>query len=48
MELGSGLIRTLVHLTGGQGTIDSPCWAPDSQHLAFVSNQMLPASDAGQ
>lgn len=48
MELDSGLIRTLVHLTGGQGTIDSPCWAPDSQHIAFVSNQMLPASDADQ
>ena len=45
MSLGDGEIRTLVELTGGQGTIDSPCWAPDSDHLAFVSNQMLPAGD---
>jgi Tol biopolymer transport system component len=45
MSLADGEIRTLAEFTGGQGTIDSPCWAPDSDHLAFVSNQMLPAGD---
>jgi TolB protein len=48
MGLDDGVIRTLVVLTGGQGTVDSPCWAPDGQHIAFVSNQMLPAGDAEQ
>ena len=48
MSLADGHIRTLVKLTGGQGTIDSPCWAPDGKSLAFVSNQVLPAGDAGQ
>lgn len=43
MELDNGLIRNLVQLFGGQGTLDSPTWSPDSSHLAFVSNQILPA-----
>lgn len=32
-------LTTLVHLTGGSGTDNTPCWAPDSQHLAYVSYQ---------
>jgi len=32
---GSG-VRDLVHLFGGQGTINVPSWAPDSRHLAYV------------
>ena len=47
MSMSEGSIRVLVNLVGGQGTLDSPTWAPDSQHLAFVSNQMLPAGDTG-
>ena len=46
MSMGEGSIATLVNLFGGQGTLDSPSWALDSKHLAFVSNQMLPAGDA--
>lgn len=42
-----GQIRTLVTLFGGQGSLDSNTWAPDSKHLAFVAYQMLPATDAG-
>ena len=41
-----GQIRTLVTLFGGQGSLDSNTWAPDSKHLAFVAYQMLPATDA--
>jgi TolB protein len=33
--------RVLVKLFGGQGTINVPSWAPDSQHLAFVSYRLL-------
>lgn len=29
-------VRDLVHLFGGQGTINVPSWAPDSRHLAYV------------
>jgi TolB protein len=28
----------IAHLYGGQGTINVPSWAPDSRHIAFVSN----------
>jgi hypothetical protein len=40
-------VRVLVNLIGGSGTINVPSWAPDSQHLAFVSFQMLPSENAG-
>ena len=40
-------VRVLVNLIGGDGTINVPSWAPDSNHLAFVSYQMLPEEDAG-
>lgn len=29
-------VTDLVHLFGGQGTINVPSWAPDSRHLAYV------------
>ena len=32
-----GAPRTLLALFGGQGTINVPCWAPDSRRFAFVS-----------
>jgi TolB protein len=40
-------IRTLVNIVGGSGTDNVPNWAPDGQHLAYVSYQMLPAEDTG-
>lgn len=47
MSLSDKKVRVLVNLIGGSGTINVPSWAPDSQHLAFVSYQMLPAEDNG-
>ena len=35
-------LTTLVHLTGGSGTINTPSWAPDSRHLAYVSYTVSP------
>ena len=32
-----------VLLFGGQGTINVPCWSPDSKKIAFVSYQLIPA-----
>lgn len=40
-------VRVLVNLVGGSGTMNVPSWSPDSEHLAFVSYQMLPADDTG-
>ena len=34
--------KILVHLYGGQGTINVPSWSPDSKKFAFVSNTDLP------
>jgi len=41
-SLADGKTRVLVRLTGGQGTLDSPCWSPDSKLVGFVSYQDLP------
>jgi len=40
--MGDGKTRDLVRITGGQGTMDSPDWSPDSKLIAFVSYQDLP------
>lgn len=42
---GSKRIWTIAEFIGGSGTMNVPSWAPDSQHLAFVSYQELPAED---
>jgi Tol biopolymer transport system component len=36
MPATGGAPRDLIALTGGQGTINVPCWAPDSDHFAFI------------
>jgi len=30
--------RVIAYLYGGQGTINTPSWSPDSKRIAFVSN----------
>jgi len=37
MSLGDGQIRVMGIL--GSGTLEAPCWSPDSKRLAFVSHQ---------
>jgi hypothetical protein len=34
-------ITVIARLFGGQGTINVPCWSPDSQKIAFVSYQLV-------
>jgi TolB protein len=38
MPVGGGPSKVIAYLYGGQGTINTPSWSPDSKHLAFVSN----------
>jgi len=44
MPAGGGPARDLVGIFGGQGSINVPCWAPDSRAFAFVR---YPRSDGG-
>lgn len=46
MALSDKKISVLAKLFGGQGTINVPSWSPDSQRVAFVSYQLLPADEA--
>jgi TolB protein len=41
MPVGGGEPKVLVYLYGGQGTINTPSWSPDSKRFAFVSNSDL-------
>jgi Tol biopolymer transport system component len=41
MPVGGGPSKVIAYLYGGQGTINTPSWSPDSKHLAFVSNTNL-------
>ena len=41
LDTATGEVRTLVDLTGGQGTLDSPSWI-DKNHLGFTSYEVLP------
>jgi Tol biopolymer transport system component len=43
MPASGGAPRVMGYLYGGQGTINVPCWSPDSRYVAFVSNPGLPA-----
>ncbi|MDH3650878.1 MAG: DPP IV N-terminal domain-containing protein [Saprospiraceae bacterium] len=38
MPVDGGEPRVIGYLYGGQGSINVPSWAPDSKHIAFVSN----------
>jgi hypothetical protein len=38
MPAEGGEPKVIAYLYGGQGTINVPSWAPDSKHIAFVSN----------
>jgi len=41
MPVEGGPSKVVAYLYGGQGTINTPSWSPDSKHLAFVSNTNL-------
>lgn len=35
---GQGTPKVLAYVYGGQGSINTPSWSPDSKHIAFISN----------
>jgi Tol biopolymer transport system component/regulation of enolase protein 1 (concanavalin A-like superfamily) len=41
MPIGGGQPKVVVYLYGGQGSINTPSWSPDSKQFAFVSNSDL-------
>ncbi len=41
MPAGGGPSKVIAYLYGGQGTINTPSWSPDSKQLAFISNSQL-------
>ncbi|GGH02115.1 TolB family protein [Mucilaginibacter phyllosphaerae] len=41
MPVGGGPVKVVAYLYGGQGTINTPSWSPDSKHIALVSNTGL-------
>ena len=38
---GAGTPKVLAYLYGGQGSINTPSWSPDSKHIAFISNSNM-------
>lgn len=41
MPANGGTPKVIAYLYGGQGTINTPCWSPDSKKIAFISNSSL-------
>jgi TolB protein len=41
MPASGGVPKTIAYLYGGQGSMNTPGWSPDSQSIAFVSNSKL-------
>ncbi len=42
MPIGGGQPKIIAYVYGGQGTINTPSWSPDSKRLAFISNTTMP------
>ena len=41
MPVAGGVPKTIAYLYGGQGSMNTPNWSPDSKRIAFVSNSRL-------
>ncbi len=42
MPIGGGKPKVIAYVYGGQGTINTPSWSPDSKKVAFISNSDQP------
>jgi TolB protein len=43
MPFGGGPAKVIAYVYGGQGTINTPSWSPDSKRVAFISNSDISA-----
>ncbi|MEJ7770127.1 MAG: biopolymer transporter TolR, partial [Chitinophagaceae bacterium] len=41
MPITGGVPKVIAYIYGGQGTINTPSWSPDSKKIAFVSNSVI-------
>jgi Tol biopolymer transport system component len=41
MPAAGGPSKVIAYVYGGQGTINTPSWSPDSKRIAFISNTSL-------
>jgi len=41
MPIAGGKPKVIAYVYGGQGTINTPSWSPDSKHIAFISNTTM-------
>jgi len=41
MPASGGPLKVIAYLYGGQGTINTPSWSPDSKKIAFISNTQM-------
>ncbi len=44
MPVAGGEPRVIAYVYGGQGTMNTPSWSPDSKKIAFISNSQVPVS----
>ncbi len=44
MPFEGGKPKVIAYLYGGQGTINTPSWSPDSKRVAFISNSLMEGS----
>ncbi|MCJ8167333.1 biopolymer transporter TolR [Pontibacter sp. E15-1] len=42
MPVSGGEPKVIAYLYGGQGSINTPSWSPDSKKVAFISNTVIP------
>jgi hypothetical protein len=41
MPFGGGPAKVIAYFYGGQGSINTPSWSPDSKRIAFISNSVI-------
>ena len=41
MPVTGGKPKVIAYVYGGQGTMNTPSWSPDSKHIAFISNTTM-------
>jgi len=41
MPASGGVPRNIAYIYGGQGSMNTPGWSPDSKRIAFVTNSKL-------